>query len=87
MKPRKQSSSAQQGLRNSRASLSRILLGIWSIKQLSGGGKLNRCRVSSGAAVGYPKTRPEDTGAGSEKHRGTFGAEIPDQLVMGLQNA
>jgi hypothetical protein len=35
----------------------------------------------------WPRTRPEDTGAGSEKHRGTFGAEIPDQLVMGLQNA
>ena len=51
------------------------------------GGKLNRSRVSSGATVGWPRTRPEDTGAGSEKHRGTFRAEILDQMVMGLQNA
>ena len=36
MKPRKQSSPAQQGLRNSRASLSRILSGIRSIQQVSG---------------------------------------------------
>src|ERR1017187_8378910 len=42
MRPRKQSSPAQQGLRNSRASLIWILIGIWSIKQVSGGGKLNR---------------------------------------------
>jgi hypothetical protein len=64
-----------------------ILIGIWSIKRVVAGGQLNRSRVSSGATVGQPRTRPEDTGAGSEKHRGTFRAEIPGGMVKGLQNA
>jgi hypothetical protein len=51
------------------------------------GGKLDRGRVSSGATAGLAEDKAEDTGAGSEKHRGTLRAEIPDQMVMGLQDA
>jgi len=74
--------------RNSRASLDvGILFGFPSSKQVTADAGLTEKRVSSDAAAGWTKQRPEDTGAGRYKHRGAKSAEIPSRLVMGLLDA
>jgi hypothetical protein len=55
----------------------RILFWNSGIKTVVAGGWLRRNRVSSDATAGWTRTRPEDTGAGSYRHRGTKCTDIP----------
>jgi len=79
---------SQQGLRNSRASLrAGFFFRIRASKQVVAGGQPGWTRVSSDATAGWTRTRPENTGAGSEKHGGTKCADFPGRVVMGLHDA
>ena len=86
MRPRKRSGSQQQGLRNSRASLSsgsncdpEHQTGKWQAASPS----VDQLRRDRGLA----EDRPENTGAGSKKHGGTECAAFPDGVVTGLHDA
>ena len=61
---------------------------IRATQQVVTGGRLSRNRASSGATASEPRTRPEDTAAGSNTHHGMPArAVFPDRVVMGLLNA
>ena len=74
--------------RNSRASLGcRSLFTNSGIKTGCGGRPPVRQTRQLRRGGRWTKQRPENTGAGSYKHRGAKRAEIPSRLVMGLLDA
>ena len=82
------SGSGSRSRENSRASL-RTNPTLGSDHQTDKWQAASATRVASAQMrwLGWLKTRPENTGAGSREHRGTFRAELPDQMVTGLHDA